>query len=154
MRRVVMLGALLTTTCAAPRSKNNPYNEVVGQYNSIMWAWHDFYEMSDRPPSVTFIQGEGLSCWFNKGFMADAFNQRTGLPDRMCLEGRYSPATNTIMVAWPQEQTFSGSSLCHELWHAVSFKKTGDPDAYHVSKGFVFGGTVDRCVAFLREMNL
>jgi hypothetical protein len=99
-----------------------------GQEQAVRLVWNGTYGRSDRAPAVRWIEGDKLTC-------TDPNSEKPGFPTPSgCREGM-TALPMEVSVAWTGQATFSGTTLAHELLHALQFR-TGIIDPNHRTEGF------------------
>jgi len=84
-------------------------------------------------PAVLWREGPALDCGNGAGWLAGP-----------CVGGLFDRrAPDEVQVAWHTGDTFSRTSLAHELGHWFLFAQGFDPDEGHRGPAFAPGGLVD-----------
>ena len=104
------------------------------QDRAVAIVWQDVFLRGDGAPVVRWVEGHDLTC-------TDPGSGRPGFPTpNGCREGLTMLPTE-VQVAWRDDDSFSTTTLAHELLHAFHLR-LGIMDPQHETPGFA---PKDRC---------
>lgn len=151
MKYVVALIAALLVGCSAKPLK------LPNQDLAIAVVWNGVYKQTTEPPEILWVFSQNLNCSYGTGFYL-RYNMKGPLMD-LCASGVFWPDLYVGQVAWePGTRQFSGTSLAHELLHAVlGHQGHADPDHQDPSWGTQYErphSTLDDALEALRELGL
>ncbi len=138
MERIKGLLFLVGLSCATIGS-TAPMS--AGQERAVDIIWHSVYGQSDPVPKIRWITGKSLDCNDGRGFTAFELNPDYDLGAdspvavTVCVEG-YTFSAKEVLVAWHGEDSYSQTTIAHELWHVVNIRY-GVFDSFHKGEGWL-----------------
>lgn len=137
--------------CAAARPglplTTLPHAEREGEGKAVFLAW-SLLGQHTLPPVIHWVEKRALNCEGEGGHHGWKDPRFPG----ECVYGLTDTPYN-VKVAWWPGDTFSGSSMVHELLHVAYLRQTGDARPKHGPE-WEQGGTVDQINQILMSEGL